>query len=124
MDPSPRILFGFLSVGALNTAGTFLMFQVLVTWMPYLIAYSLCFAAGIAFSYASLSKLFSERMTLRKLARYVGAYLFLYVVGIVLFELFIRLNVMVRAVPLFVMVFTIPLSFILVRRALSPQTAS
>ena len=75
----------FVVVGALTTVGTFLLYQLLILALPYWLAFTLSYAAGIAFSFAMNSAVvFKVEMALVGAIRYVFVYLASYGLSLVL----------------------------------------
>lgn len=78
-----RQLASFLAVGAVNTMLTFLLYEALILVMPYWLAYTLCFPAGIAFLlFANAGLVFGRAVTAASTALYVLLYLATYAAGL------------------------------------------
>ena len=75
----------FVGVGALNTLGTYALYLALQYVMPYSVAFSLSFAAGILFSlWANGRYVFAVRLTARLAAGYAVFYLLSYLASLAL----------------------------------------
>jgi putative flippase GtrA len=73
---------GFLAVGGVNTVLSLLLYEGLILFIPYWLAYALCFPAGIAFLLFANSRLvFGRRVTIASAASFVVYYLVTYGAG-------------------------------------------
>jgi putative flippase GtrA len=74
---------GFLAVGAVNTMLSLLLYEVLILVMPYWLAYTLCFPAGIAFLlFANAGLVFRRAVTAASAASFILFYLASYAAGL------------------------------------------
>ncbi|MEA2985764.1 MAG: hypothetical protein QOD94_2018 [Alphaproteobacteria bacterium] len=110
----------FIGAGAINTLATFLLYQMLLFLVPYKVAYTLSFAAGILLSAVFNSRLvFRTTLNWRALLRFTTVTLVTYVIGLNLVVVLIEnLGVPPAIAPLFVVVLLLPLSFFGTRIAL------
>lgn len=113
--------FRFLVTGALNTIVTFGIYVVLKTVFNYQIAYLLSFLSGILFAYfMNVVFVFKKSLSLRTFIRFPFVYVIQYIAGAILLELLVHmLGFSATFAPLFVIVFTLPLTFLLSRFVLS-----
>jgi putative flippase GtrA len=114
-------IFRFLVTGALNTIVTFGIYIVLKTVFDYQIAYFLSYASGILFAYfMNVFFVFKKPLSLRTFIRFPLVYVIQYIVGAILLELLVQiLGFSATFAPLFVIVITLPLTFLLSRFVLS-----
>jgi putative flippase GtrA len=111
----------FLLAGGLNTGFTWGIYLVAALFVGYQLAYAICFACGILFSYVvSLRYVFRRPGSWGKLLRYPLVYAVQYGVGALLLELLVRGGLVPAwLAPLIVVVATLPLTFVLSRYVLS-----
>ena len=113
--------FKFLVTGSINTGLTYLIYLLLLLLvLDYRVAYLLSFVSGIAIALVLNSKfVFKTALTFRKAAGFVAAYCLQLVAGIFILQLLVEQTSVPPAIaPLCVMVFTVPLSFVMSRYAL------
>jgi len=105
---------GFLIVGGVNSALTFLIYQALVFVLPYWLAYSLCFVLGIGFSFLANSRfVFSISITFRRALAYTVFYLSSYAIGLgMLSALVEQLHMHLRLAPVIVVIVMTPLNYL------------
>ncbi len=105
---------GFLMVGGVNSALTFLIYQALVFVLPYWLAYSLSFALGIGFSFLANSRfVFSMSITFRRALAYTAFYLSSYAVGLGLLSALVELlHMHPRLAPIIVVIVMTPLNYL------------
>jgi putative flippase GtrA len=110
-------IFRFLVTGALNTIMTFGIYVALKTVFDYQIAYFLSYVSGIVFAYLMNALfVFKKRVSLRSFIRFPLVYVVQYIAGAFLLELLVQvLGLSVTFAPLFVIVLTLPLTFLLSR---------
>ena len=114
---------GFVTVGAVNTVLTFLLYELLNLFMPYWLAFTLSFAAGIVFSLsANAGLVFGQRVTAKSAAYFLAFYLLSYAIslGIVTF-LVEGLGVSSVIAPLGAIAVMVPINFLGVKRALAAR---
>ena len=81
-------LFRFLLVGSTNTLVTLALFVLVQHWLPPAAAYTVVFALGLAYTTAmTASVVFGARLTWRTGCAYVGWYLLVYGVGLLVVQL-------------------------------------
>jgi putative flippase GtrA len=111
---------GFLAVGAVNTLLTLLLYEALVLVMPYWLAYTLGFAAGIAFAlFANAGLVFGRPVTIASAARFVLFYLVSYAAGLGVVVLLVEgVRIPAALAPLGAVAIMLPINFIGSRLAL------
>jgi putative flippase GtrA len=104
---------GFLIVGAANTVLTLLIYELLIFWIPYGIAYTLAFAAGLVFALTANARFaFATRVTAPRAVRFTLFYLISYALGFGLVAFLIELvHVPAALAPAAALVITVPLNF-------------
>lgn len=114
--PSPALLRFGLS-GAANTIATWLLFVLLLTWLPYQLAYGVAYVTGIGTGYLLATLfVFSETPTARGLLAYPLVYVVQYALSAaLLFAVVDWLDVPVRIAPLVVAVLVFPVTFVMSR---------
>jgi putative flippase GtrA len=113
----------FLISGVLNTGITYLLYLGFLQIASYRIAYTTAFVLGIFISYG-LNALFVFRagITLRSLIRFPLVYLVQYVLGLVLMTTLIEfVGIAAWLAPMFVVLVTVPLTFVLSRTIFSSK---
>lgn len=107
----------FLLAGGMNTVLGYGIYLLFLLFLPYNIAYTISFLAGIALSYWLTSRfVFQQGLSLRSALRYPLIYLFQYVMGLIILTLLVeRFRMKARWAPVVVVVCTIPLTFFLSR---------
>ena len=76
-------LLRFLVVGGSNTLVTLALFVLLQRWLSPAVAYTVVFAVGLAYTTAmTATVVFGSRLTWRRAAAFVGWYLLVYGVGL------------------------------------------
>jgi putative flippase GtrA len=107
----------FLLCGGVNTGASYLVYVLGLRVLPYTVAYTVAYAAGIFLSYCLNAKVvFRRRLRLTAALKYPIVYLAQYVVGIALLYALIEFaGVSQLIAPVLVVVLTIPLTFHLSR---------
>ncbi len=115
-----REFYRFVFWGGVNTLTGYFVYVFLLLFLPYLIAYSLAFSLSVFVSYVLNSKfVFHQELELRKAIKYPLVYVNQYVLGAVSLYLLVHfLGISKLVAPLFVIVLTIPVTFLLSRRIL------
>jgi putative flippase GtrA len=112
---------GFIVAGLINTAASYLCYLVLLRWLDHQFAYAVAFVFGIGLSYVLNARfVFRARPTVRRTLLFPLVYVVQWAVGAALLEVLVaRAGIDARLAPLFVIVVTIPLSFLLARWVLT-----
>jgi putative flippase GtrA len=105
---------GFLAVGAINTMLSLLLYEALILVMPYWLAYTLCFPAGMAFLlYANANLVFRRAVTAVSSASFVVFYLASYAAGLgVIVVLVEMISIPPQLAPLLAIAIMAPINFI------------
>jgi putative flippase GtrA len=114
-----RQIAGFLAIGAINSALTFSLYLVLLLLMPYWLAYTLAFVAGVAFALTGNARLVGRRVNPAAALCFSASHMLSYLLGMaaVLF-LVERLHLASPLAPIAALAITVPLSFCGTRLAL------
>jgi putative flippase GtrA len=79
-----KLFTGFVGIGAVNTILSIALFEVLILFLPYWIAYLIPFPLGIAFSlYANATFVFGRGLKTTSAVSFVLVYLASYAIGYV-----------------------------------------
>lgn len=107
----------FVLVGGLNTAVTYGLYVVLLSWLGYQLSYAVAYIVGIIFSYFLNAKaVFKVRTSLLKLFLFLFIYVLQLGGGAVLMHvLIVWLGIRKEVAPLAVLFVMVPASFFLVR---------
>ena len=107
----------FLFAGTLNTILTYFFYLLLLSVLPYGVAYTLTYIVGIASAYLLACYLvFQERPRLRSALAFPGVYLVQYLLGVgLLVALVEHLEVSEVLAPLIVVAVTLPVTFLMSR---------
>lgn len=116
----------FLLVGASNTLLSWLLFVILVRFIPYLAAYTLAYASGIMISYFSnVHFVFRERVSFSSFLKFPFVYLLQYTLGMLLMWLLIgRMDISQEFAMVVVVGLTIPITFFASRKILKRTPSS
>ena len=114
------VMTKFIFSGVINTCFTWGLYLVLLIVVDYSLAYVLSFVSGIAIALVLNSQfVFKTTLTFKKAAGFVAAYGLQLVAGILILQLLDEYTSVSPVIaPLCVMVFTVPLSFLMSRYAL------
>jgi putative flippase GtrA len=86
----PSKMTRFVGTGAVNTALTFVTYQLLLLVIPYWLAYTLSFAGGIVFAALVNARLvFEVRLRLGNGVRFAFFYVVSYLIGLALLSLLV-----------------------------------
>lgn len=110
----------FLTVGILNSALTFALYQVLLFLVVYRAAYAASFGAGVLFA-ATMNAhvVFRVRLTFAAFLRFVGVYFINFFLGLSVISLAVeRMYVPPRIAPILSVVVLLPVGFLGSRLAL------
>ena len=112
--------FRFLITGIINTGVTYVIYLLLLLVLDYRMAYLASFVSGIAIALILNSTfVFKTALTFRKAAGFVAAYGLQLIAGIVILQWLVEHTFVSPAIaPLCVLIFTVPLSFLMSRFAL------
>jgi putative flippase GtrA len=114
----------FILWGGINTLASYLIYALLLSFLPYLIAYSIAFIAGIFISYFLNSRfVFKQEMRLSKAVKYPLVYVSQYLLGVTSLYLFVqvlRVNKLLAAA--LAVILSIPVTFLLSRRIVRGKT--
>ena len=106
--------FRFLLVGAVNTVSSYLLYLLLLIVLPYLLAYSLAYCAGIVFSYfLNVRFVFRRRASLSGFFAFPLVYVIQYGLGVLVLWLLVDQAGLSPAWAMVgVIVATIPVTFL------------
>lgn len=121
-----REFFRFLMVGTINTLFSWLLFVVLVRFIPYIVAYTLAYASGIVSSYfLNVRFVFRERVSLSSFLKFPLTYMLQYAMGMLIMWLLVgKLSVEPELAMIMVVLATIPVTFLASRKALKTTPAN
>ena len=107
----------FIFFGVVNAALSYVIYVILVFFLAYPTAYTIAYLAGIFISYYLNSRfVFKSEMRLTKAMQYPVVYIVQYVIGISLLYLLVELCEINKVIaPVFVVIVTIPVTFVLSR---------
>lgn len=107
----------FLISGAINTVTTYLIYVVLVLFLPYPVAYTITTALGILLSYYLNARfVFRQPLRLSAALRYPAVYGIQYVLGMGLLYFLVEVGHLSKFIaPLFIVLATVPVTFVLSR---------
>jgi putative flippase GtrA len=108
----------FLVVGGANTAASYAIYLLLLLAVDYRVAYTVAFIAGLVGGYLMHARfVFDARPGTRSAVAYVATYAAMYLVSLfVLYVAVARLGVPKPLGMLAALAFTVPASFLLLRR--------
>lgn len=118
-----REVVRFVFFGSVNTAIAYLLYLILLLFLPYPLAYTVAYVCGIFVSYVLNAKfVFRERLRLSRALQYPAVYAVQYVIGIVLlFVLVERLQISKVMAPFALAVGMIPIAYVLSRYVIKRQ---
>lgn len=110
-------LIKFIIGGGINTAFTYGLYFGLQVIMPYQAAYAFAFTLGIVFSYWFNSRIvFTTPVSWKGFMTFPLVYLIQYVLSAILLGFFVeQIGINQLFAPLFVIIVTVPITFILTR---------
>jgi putative flippase GtrA len=116
--------FRFILWGGVNALAGYIIYALLLLFLPYLVAYSFAYACGILLSYFLNSKfVFNRELKLSKALKYPLVYVVQYLAGTICLYLLVRvLRVNRLLAPAVVVLITIPLTYFLNKRMLEGKT--
>lgn len=120
MRPALRQFARFLIAGAVNTVASYVIFLLLLGFMPYLVAYTISYVIGIAISYVLLTSfVFAAPRRMATALRFPFVYVVQYLIGSAVIVLLVETwNVRAPIAAIVAIFATIPLSFLLSRTIL------
>jgi putative flippase GtrA len=120
MRPALRQFARFLIAGAVNTVASYVIFLLLLWFMPYLVAYTISYVIGIAISYILLTSfVFAAPRRMATALRFPFVYVVQYLIGSAVIVLLVETwNVRAPIAAIVAIFATIPLSFLLSRTIL------
>jgi len=107
----------FLLTGGLNTALTYILYLVLLSFLPYIWSYSISYVCGIFLAFM-LSRffVFKEHQGLKSALLFPFVYLAQYILGVFVVWLWVtKLSLPEYLAPLAAIALTLPLTFVLSR---------
>ena len=107
----------FLIAGSLNTIISYIVYLLLLYYLPYLLAYSMAYAIGLFFSfYLNAKFVFKVPVTFKKILFYPSIYLVQYLLGLLILYIAVNFFQISEKLSLLISIFiTIPITFILNR---------
>ena len=107
----------FLIAGSLNTIISYIVYLLLLYYLPYLLAYSMAYAIGLLFSfYLNAKFVFKVPVTFKKILFYPSIYLVQYLLGLLILYITVNFFQISEKLSLLISIFiTIPITFILNR---------
>jgi putative flippase GtrA len=105
--------FKFLLVGFINTAFTYIIYVILLFFMPYYFSYSITYIIGIFLSYYLNTKFtFKASFSFKKLLQFPAVYILQYLIGLIILHCFIDIfGANKKFAPIAVIILSTPLSF-------------
>jgi putative flippase GtrA len=118
-----REFFRFIFWGGINTLAGYLVYVLLLQFLPYLVAYSISFLLSIFVAYFLNSRfVFKQELKLRKAAKYPLVYLTQYLLGtMLLYTLVHLLHVNKLFAPVIIVLVTIPVTYTLNRKIIGAR---
>jgi putative flippase GtrA len=112
-----RQFLKFVLIGTANTVITYLIYRVLLLFLSYYIAYSISYVLGIGFSYfCNAIWVFKRPPSWQSFLSFPLVYLFQYVLSLMGTVLLVEVwHVPARYAPLFIIVVSVPVTFVLSR---------
>lgn len=116
--------FRFLLVGASNTVLSWVLFALLVQFMPYLAAYTLAYVLSIVNSYfLNVCFVFKERISVTAFLKFPVVYMLQYALGALLMWLLAEQAGMRAEIAMMIVIFlTSPVTFLMSRIIIKPGT--
>lgn len=113
-----REFYRFIFWGGINTLAGYLIYVLLLRFLPYLVSYSIAFVLSIFISYFLNSRfVFKQELKLGKAVKYPLVYLAQYLLGTVSLYLLVQIfKVNKLLAPALVVLVTIPVTYFLSRR--------
>lgn len=113
--------FRFLVWGAINTLVGYVVYVILLQFLPYLVSYTIAYVFGIFLSYFLNSKMvFKQELNLRKALKYPVVYVVQYLIGVISMYVFVQVfHVNKLYAPALVVLLTVPATFFLSRKIVS-----
>jgi putative flippase GtrA len=113
----------YLLVAATNTVSTYVLFVLLLNWLPYPLSYSLVYVGGIFLAYTLNSYfVFYQPLSWRKALQYPLVYVVQYLIGLGVISFLVEgLHVDPRLGALLNVVITLPITFVLSRLIITPR---
>lgn len=107
----------FLLAGGVNTAATYVLYLGLLQVLPYKLAYTVTYAAGIVLGYLlNAYWVFSGRFSLRSALQYPAAYLVNYMLGLALLWVLVEwLHLHAALAPIAVLAISTPVMYLMVK---------
>ena|SRR5437764_14937366 len=120
MRPVLRQFMRFLAAGAINTVASYVVFLLLLQFIPYLAAYTIAYVAGIMLSYFLLTSfVFRTQRRLVSAVRFPAVYIAQYLVGSGLIVVLVEAwGVRASLAAIVAIVVSIPVTFLLSRTIL------
>lgn len=114
----------FVGVGALNSLATFVLYQVLLLAIPYWLAFTVSFAAGLVFGLVAGARVvFNRRINPVSAMVFALYYVFSYLFSLLMLMVLVdQWGISARLAPLIVIAVMVPLNFIGARFALHRET--
>jgi len=115
----------FLLGGASTTVVSYAIYLVLLSWLPYVFAYSIAYVSGIVWSYfANTLFVFRRALSVTRAALFPLVYLAQYLAGTLLLIVLVDvLRLPKTLAPLAVIVLTLPLTYVLSRHLITADLA-
>ena len=113
----------FVGVGSINTIVTYLLYLLLLHFASYQVSYTMAYIFGIWLSYwLNLKFVFQAKGSRKKIVLFPLVYLAQYLFGmLVLYVAIDTLNISEKIAPILIVLFTVPLTFILTKTILSEK---
>lgn len=113
-NPFQSEMVRFLLVGATNTTVSYVLYLLLLSFMPYLYAYSISYGIGIVVSYILNSRfVFRQPLSLHKFLQFPIVYVMQYSLGVVILWLLVgQLGISPALAMIGVVAVTIPVTFV------------
>lgn len=110
-------LFRFIIAGGVTTLLSYLIYILLIIFLPYKSAYSISFICGIVISYTvNTIFVFQQSWAWKKLFQFPLVYLIQYVLGLSLLAIFVdRLHIDIKVAPLINVVILVPVTYYISR---------
>jgi putative flippase GtrA len=114
----------FILIGGINTVLTYFIYVFFLFFVAYSAAYTLSYFSGIFISYYLNSRfVFKEKLSLKKAFQYPVVYFVQYLLGLLLLHFLVRfLNISELIAPLFIVIITIPVTYLLSRFIIKKNT--